>query len=332
MKYSALVLLLAAGARAAESGLPDFLPPATKVMFGVQVRRILNSSLTQGVTPGAAAGALAGAGQMGADWRKIVSLAGFDPFKDIDEVLIASAAEGPNQGRNQGQNPPMLLIARGHFNVERFSANASPYHGVPVLSTEPSSSGTIALLDASTAILGEIAEVHAAIDRRGSGASIDRTLASTIASLRARYDIWGLGDRPASLVPQSLHPDGLDTIDRFQFGLSIAHGLEIAAEVHARSAKDAEKLLQSVQFLELIMKSQPGTESARFEIQEDHGSIKLALTISEAEVKKAMEAQRAAPSRKPAPAGLTVTAPAPPLQTMPAGGGTTVFTLPGKRF
>jgi len=30
MKYSALALLLAAGALSAESGLPDFLPPAPR--------------------------------------------------------------------------------------------------------------------------------------------------------------------------------------------------------------------------------------------------------------------------------------------------------------
>src|SRR4029077_4757137 len=114
-------LLLAAGALAAETGLPDFLPPATKVMFGVQVRRILNSSLahssfTQEITPGAAAGAMAGAGQMGVEWQKIVAPAGLVHFKDIDEVLIACAADGPNQG----QNPPVLVIARGNFNLERF--------------------------------------------------------------------------------------------------------------------------------------------------------------------------------------------------------------------
>ncbi|HXB73166.1 MAG TPA: hypothetical protein VNY05_33320 [Candidatus Acidoferrales bacterium] len=349
MKYSALTLLLAAGAFAAESALPDFLPPATKAVFGVQVRRILNSPVAQEISPGAAAGALAGAGQMEAEWQKIVALTGFDPFQDIDEVLIACAVDdrnqgqnrGQNQGHNQGQNPPMLLIARGHFNVERFSANASLYHDVPVLGTDPSSTGTIALLDASTAIFGEIAEVHAAIDRRGSGAShdgaLDAAFASTAASLRSRYDIWGLGDRPVNLIPQSSQPDGLDSIDRFQFGLSVTHGLEIAAEVHARSAKDAEKLMQSVQFLELMMKSQPAAESAKLEIHEEHGTIKLALTISEAELKKAMEAQRAARSRKPAGGGVTVTGPAaPPPQTRPAqitpaSGGTMVFTLPGRQ-
>ena len=337
MKYSALALLLAAQAFAAESGLPDFLPPGTKLMFGIQVRRILDSPLTQGVSTGAAAaGALASglpstAASMGADWQKIVSLAGFDPFKDIDEVLIASAA--------QGQNPPMLVIARGNFNLERFSANAKPYHSVPVLATDKSSTGTVAMLDASTAILGDIAEVHAAIDRRGSQVGLAPGLAAKVAGLRAGYEIWGLGNGIANLMPQSAQPNGMDSIDRFQFGVSIAHGLELAAEVHARSVQDAAKLKQAAQMLEFMMKSQPGSESAKLDIHEDHGTLKLALAISEAELKKAIEEQRAAAAARKAPGGgVKISGPTPavsttiaPAQVKQVNGGTGSFTLPGKR-
>jgi hypothetical protein len=325
MKYSAFALLLAAHGFAAESGLPDFLPPGTKVMFGVQVQRILNSSLAQGVTPGAAAGALPGAlpggASLGADWQKIVALTGFDPFKDIDEVLIASAAEG--------QSPPMLVIALGKFNLERFSANASPYHSVPVLTTAKSSTGTVALLDASTAILGDLAEVHAAIDRRGPRGQLGPALAARVNDLRARYDIWGFGNGIANLMPPSPQPSGMDSIDRFQFGISITHGLELAGEVHARSLKDAQQLKQAAQFLELMMKSQPGGDSAKLDIHEDHGTLKLALTISEEELKKAVEAQRAALAARKAPGGgVKITTSTP--QAKPGYNGPNVFTLPGK--
>jgi hypothetical protein len=353
MKYSVFTLVLAANALGAESGLPDFLPSGTRVVFGFQVRRLLDSALIQSVTqslpeqirPGTAAGALAaagqGAGQMAAEWQKIVALSGFDPLKDIDEVLIVAAG---------GRNPPMLVIAHGNFNMERFSANAGLYHGVPVLRNDKSSTGTIALLDASTAILGETAEVRAAIDRRGSGSSIEAAMASTIASLRTRYDVWGLGNGPGKLVPQLSQPGALDSIDRFQFGLSLTHGLELAVELQAHSPKDAAKLLQSAQFLELTLKSQPGAGAAKLDIHEDQGTIKLALTVSEAECKHAIEAWRAAQSRKLAAAaapvhsltvtGVTVTGatgaatgalPAPASQTKPASGGTMVFTLPGQR-
>src|SRR5438477_5875408 len=116
MKYCVL-LLLAAQAAFAGDALPDFLPPGTKMMFGIQVRQITGSSLAKGVMPDSKA--------MGADWQKVVTLAGFDPLKDVEEVLIASTGKG--------ENPPVLLVARGTFNAGRFSANAKPYHGVPVM-------------------------------------------------------------------------------------------------------------------------------------------------------------------------------------------------------
>src|SRR5205807_7485668 len=126
--------------------------------------------------------------------------------------------------------------------VARFSGNETPYLGVPVLEG-PKGSGVVAMLDASTVIAGERAEVQAAIGRRGAGAvttARDAALATTVASLRERYDTWAVGDGPANLVPASARPDGLDAIDHFQFGISLSHGLELAAEVHVASAKDVE--------------------------------------------------------------------------------------------
>src|SRR5437667_1174083 len=115
MRYCALSLLAAHAAIAGESALPDFLPPGIKVRFGIQVRRIATSPLAQGLP--ADASAMGGTG----DWQKIVSLAGFDPIKDIEEVLVASTGV-----QSHGQ-APILLIARGNFNVERFRTHARPY-------------------------------------------------------------------------------------------------------------------------------------------------------------------------------------------------------------
>lgn len=336
MRYCAFFLLAAHAAIAGDSDLPDFLPPGIKVMFGVQVRRIVASPLAQGFTPDASAMGRAG------DWQKIVSMAGFDPIKDIEEVLMASTGVG-----SQGQTPPMLLIARGNFNLERFAAHAKPYHGVPVLEGGAGSTGVVAMFDASTAIMGELPEVHAAIDRRGAGAPLDAALAATVASLRGKYDIWGLGDKPSSLIPAGAKPDGLDSglnsIDRFQFGISLSHGLELAAELHAASAKDVEKLTASVGFIEMLMKlQQPAANSPKFNVSVKDGTIKLALAIPEEQFKKMIKTQSAALKQnlkpKAADTGIKIIGPVEPpstrgqaFGTLAAGSGTTVFTLPGKQ-
>jgi hypothetical protein len=340
MRYCALFLLAAHAAIAGDSALPDFLPPGIKVMFGVQVRRIATSPIAQGFTADASAMDLA------RDWQKIVSLAGFDPIKDIEEVLMASTGAG-----GRGQTPPMLLIARGTFNVERFAAHARPYHGVPVLEGGAGSTGVVAMFDASTAIMGELPEVHAAIDRRGAGAPLDAKLAATVDSLRGKYDIWGLGDKPSSLIPAGVKPDGLDSgldsIDHFQFGISLSHGLELGAELHAASAKDVEKLTASVGFIEMLMKlQQPAANSPKIDISVKDGTIKLALAIPEEEFNKMIKTQRAALKQnlkqnlKPTAADTSIKIIAPvepgPVKRQAVGapassGGTTVFTLPGIR-
>ena len=340
MRYCALFLLAAHAALAGDSDLPDFLPPGIKVMFGVQVRRIATSALVQGFTPDA--GAMGRAG----DWQKIVALAGFDPIRDIEEVLMASTGSGV-----QGQPPPMLLIARGNFNLERFAAHARPYHGVPVLEGGAGSTGVVAMFDGSTAIMGELPQVHAAIDRRGAGAPLDAALAAAVASLRGKYDIWGFGEKPASLIPAGVKPDGLDfgldSIDRFQFGISLSHGLELGAELHAASSRDVEKLTASVRFIEMLLKSQkPIANSPRIDVSVNNGTIKLALAIPEEEFNKMVETQRASLKRilqQKAPnagmnAGIRIIAPGEPapvkgqaVGASTTSGGITVFTLPGKQ-
>lgn len=245
----------------------------------------------------------------------------------------------------------MLLIAHGNFNVERFAAHAKPYHGVPVLDGGAGSTGVVAMFDASTAVMGELTEVLAAIDRRGAGAPLDATLAATVAYLRGKYDIWGLGDKPSSLIPAGAKPDGLDSglnsIDHFQFGISLSHGLELGAELHAASAKDVEKLTASVGLIELMMKlQQPSANSSKFDVSAKNGTIKLALTIPEEEFNQMIETQRAQlkqnPKQKAASTimdtSLRISAPDEPapvkaqaVRAPDTNAGITVFTLPGKQ-
>src|SRR5690348_10377928 len=77
----------------------DLLPPKTRVLLGLHIRGVAESTLARSLAPEVESAA--------GDWRKIVAAAGFDPLHDLDEVLIASAGEG--------QNAPVLIIARGSF-------------------------------------------------------------------------------------------------------------------------------------------------------------------------------------------------------------------------
>jgi hypothetical protein len=343
-----LVLLLAVRAvPAADVALTDFFPAGTKVVLGINVRRVAKSPLAQ-------AGLTQAKSQMqsqaaAADWLKLASLAGFDPLRDIDEVLVATNGEG--------QNPPLLIVASGRFDVARLAEGAKRYHDVPVLGGDKPTDGVVALLNASTALAGDRPTVLATIDHLGNRAQIDRALAERVAAARGRYDIWGLGDRPEGFVAPAPQASALESIDRFQFGVSVSHGLELGAEIHARSPKDAEQLSTTLGMLQAMIKAkQPTTGSAKFDMHAEDGTIKLSMMIPEAEVLKAIETQTAAatqamagkPAMRTAPvismAPVAITPAADPTPAVPAkepakaapqtmvfdkDGNTVILTLPG---
>ena len=237
-----------------------------------------------------------------AGWMSITAALGFDLARDVDEVVITTTGQGQNP-----QKPPMLIFVRGRFNLDRLAGvGAQSYGGVPLLGGGEGSTGVVALLDATTAIAGDLPLVRAAIDRRGHG-GIPAELAARVEAVRNRYDIWGLGDRPAGYVPPASTPKEFENIDRFQFGILFNHGLELNAEIHSTSPQDAEKLMALASFLETMMRArQPQTTGTKLDVHADHGTLRLLLTVPEEELKKAMAAQAAGmksalAARKPKP-------------------------------
>src|ERR1035438_2652061 len=192
LAQSLLVLLFAVRAvPAADAALTDLFPAGTKVVLGINLRSVVESPLGQAVAAQTQKQVQSQAAA--ADWLKLASLAGFDPLRDIDEVLVATNGEG--------QNPPSLIVASGRFDVARLAGGGEVSYGVPGMGGDKPTDGVVALLNASTALAGDRPTVLATLDHLGNGAQIDPALAQRIAAARGRYDIWGLaiGPRDSSL-------------------------------------------------------------------------------------------------------------------------------------
>jgi hypothetical protein len=253
----------------------------------------------------------------------------------VDEVLLTSAADR--------ENAPALLVVRGRFNMEKLSAGAQRNHGgVMKGSKDKSATSVIGLLEATTALVGEAPVVKAAIDRRGQPVVYDKALVARVASLRGRFDLWGTGERPQGFVAPGGQNEQLSSIDRFEFGIRITNGLELGAEVHARSVQDAEKLAASLTMLQMMAKAQSNT--AKFDVKVEDSTLKLSFSVSEAELKKAIAAQQAQMQRAQSQPKVTSPTMTQPTMTQPtvtgqpaegprkqvtSPGGTSVFTLPG---
>src|ERR1035438_9808297 len=283
LAQSLLVLLFAVRAvPAADAALTDLFPAGTKVVLGINLRSVVESPLGQAVAAQTQKQVQSQAAA--ADWLKLASLAGFDPLRDIDEVLV------PTNGKRQ--HPPSLIVASGRFDVARLAVGAKLYHEVPILGGDKPTDGVVALLNDSTALAGDRPTVLAAIDHLGNGAQIDAALAVHIGAARARYDIWGMGDRPEGFVAPTPQASGLESIDRFQFGVSVSHGLELGAEVHPRSAKDAEQISAMLGMVQAMIEAkQPTAGSAKFDVHTEDGAIKLSMMIPEADLLKAIQMQ-----------------------------------------
>src|SRR5215472_13591647 len=132
LQRSLLVLLAAAGTvRAAGAPVSRLLPPKTALVFGIRVRPVLDALEAQGV--------LKEVRQQTAGLLPPAMLSGFDPFKDVDEILLASTGAG--------QDAPALAVVIGHFHPEKRG----------VVEASKGSKQVLAFLDDSTLLAGDAA-------------------------------------------------------------------------------------------------------------------------------------------------------------------------------
>jgi hypothetical protein len=351
MKFGYLVLavlLTLSATQAAADTLTDLLPPGTKVVFGIRVHNLALSSVAQEFAAQARTAAV--------DWLKAVPLDGIDLLRDIDEILVATSGKG--------QNPPALIVVAGRFDVARLTEGAPRYHGIPLLTGDSESGTAVALFENGTALIGDAPLVRTAIDHRGGKGRIDPALNDRITSLRQRYDVWGLGEQPEGLASPIPEAKMLESVDRFQFGMQLASGLELTAEVHARSSAEGEKLNTALGMMAALLQgANQSANGSRFDLQSEGGTFKLTVSISDEELKKALSAETVtlstvpavaaaesvetgpgvtpetpAPEPSPAPAPTPAAAqPAPPApkpvtpKTPDSETDTVVFKLPGKK-
>jgi hypothetical protein len=314
MKYARAVLLFATAIASAADRVPsEFFPPQTRIVIGLSLRALLDSPLFEAAGGGATLTAAAG------------PFAGIDLLKDLDSIVIAS--EGDTK------TAPGIVVARGRF---RPMAAAGMHHaGIPIFEDKK---GVLALLDANTAIAGSLADVKAAIDRRGGASTLSPSLGARIAAVEAN-DFWAVGD-----VPESKSGGKAQSIDRFDFGASLRKGLEVHGSVHLRSPEEAAQLAMMIKMFEGMLKTQPSKTAAKFNLRADGGTLTVDLFIPEAELKRTVTTQRnalagmvrsqfpgALPAAAPAPAPASAPSPArPPISRPPATPATIVTNSTGE--
>jgi len=287
----ALALFLFAGLMcAADPGLMNLLMPNAKVVAGINVGQAKTTPFGQFLVS-----------RMPAE-NHLTAKTGFDPRTDLQEVLIGTAGQPPQQG---------LVLARGSFNTEVIFAAAAAaghtvetYNGVPILTgKENSLTHAVAFLGNSIAIAGDLDSVHGAIDRRtATSSAIDAALAAQIGQLSDSLDAWSISTVPlSSLANQKLPDEQLNTllssdllksIQQTSGGVKFGQSVQFSGQAVADSSQNATALADVVRFLgNMAQANAPASAAAAIgsllqslSVQTDGNTINLAAALPESQL------------------------------------------------
>lgn len=178
---------------AADPQLLNLVMPDAKVLAGVNVEQAKGTQFGQYV--------LNQLQSQDTHMQQLVALTGFDPRRDVRELLVAS--DGVPQGKTG------LALARGNFDAAKIAAAATlhgvvteVYNGITILEEPKKQSMGIAFLDATTVAAGDIASIKGAIDRLKNPQSLPAAVAVKVNQWSNSQDAWGIITvPPASMAP-----------------------------------------------------------------------------------------------------------------------------------
>jgi hypothetical protein len=262
---AALIFATAIVCAAADRIPAELFPPKTRMVLGLSLRQLMDSPLLQAA---GGSSAILSSGPFGA----------INP-NDLEEIIIASEGETSDSSS--------IVVVRGRLRLD--PAKAVRHGGVPIFQDRK---GAIAVLDDTTAVAGSLADVRAALDRRGGGSPLSGDLATRIGALSGN-DFWAVGDIPPGMKPKNPAAKGLDSIERFDFGASLRSGLQLRGSVRLRSDQDAAQLAAMIGMFGAMLKSQPSQPTgAKFDLRADGRTIHVDISIPEAELKKTVASQK----------------------------------------
>jgi hypothetical protein len=232
---------------AADPQLLNLVMPDAKILAGVNVDQAKTSPFGQYV--------IAQVQAQDPHFQEFVAETGFDPTKDLDELLVAS--------NGTAKTAAHLTLARGTFNADSIDAAAKAggatsevYNGVIIVENSKHGDG-FAFLNGTLAIAGDIASVKAAIDRQSAPSTLPASLLVAVNQLSTTEDAWGISEVPPPALKPPANAPNLPTVppNTFQNITQATGGVKFGAQVVfnaqllANTAPDATAVANILQFL-----------------------------------------------------------------------------------
>jgi hypothetical protein len=298
-------------ASAADSQLLSMVMPDAKVLAGVNVDSAKGSPfglymLTQMQSNNT-------------ELNQLIALTGFDPTRDVHEVLAATSAT-PG-----GKTPTGLVLARGNFDIAMISSAATAkgatietYNGATIVE-DPEKGAGIAFVNSTLVVAGDIANVKAAIDRPSTGQALPGGVSSQVSQWSGSEDAWIVTTVPlGALMPSNAaapaagsSPMGnpmagvMQQIQQMSGGVKFGSSVVGTAAIQADNAADATQLAATMQFLvNLIqMQSQKDPQMASlaqaFSVTAQGTTVNVKMTLPEAQFQQLLQMEKKASGASP---------------------------------
>ncbi|MGH9591562.1 MAG: hypothetical protein ACRD5L_00615, partial [Bryobacteraceae bacterium] len=301
MKYCLWLAIASGVAFGADPTLLQLVPPDAGAIAGLQVDQGKKSPLGQYV--------LAHIREPQAGLGKLLSESGFDPRRDISEVVLAlsepmistPAASTPAASTPAASTPAApqsreLVLARGTFDPARAESVVTArgglvtnFQGVHLLAGDTNGTQVLAFLDTTTAVLGDIGLVEEAIARHASGVAAGSWSAQA-QTLSAANDFWFLTNGPISALTSAM-PDGqfggamqsgqmFQSVTEASGGLKFGVNVVFTADAVTRSEKDAQALAGLLRFLAGMIQTNKSNNPAASQLSSLLSSLVLSTTAN----------------------------------------------------
>lgn len=255
----AIAIIAVLPAQAANSQLLSLVMPDAEVLAGVNVDSAKASPFGQYV--------LSQIQSQDQEMQKLIALTGFDPTRDVNEVLVATNGT-PNTG---------LVLAVGMFDAAKIQAAAvagggatETYNGVTIIEGPKQTHG-VAFLTTTLVVAGDLANVKAAIDRQTNPTVLPSTVSSQVSLWSGKEDAWAITTvPPSSLHPPSTAPKlpGMNGQGPFQAVQSAAGGVKfgtptvVTGQAQADNPQDATSMGDALKLLANLAQMQASKDPA----------------------------------------------------------------------
>jgi hypothetical protein len=219
----------AAAAPRVDNVLVRMVPPGVTSLVGAHMDQLLASDLYQKLA----------AQQKLPQLDQFARETGFDPRRDVREVLLATTGQGS------------VLLARGAFSLKQGTPPGMKLvrHGQYNIFADTSGTSGFCILDSTLASAGELPVLESALDEWSGGShKAAQPLLNTVATLNEQTSLWGASTGFAGFLSENLPRagNGIDFsavfrgIESTWFSVSVASGFQAA--IHGTTATEQDAI------------------------------------------------------------------------------------------